>query len=359
MNNKPKLLYIIGPNFCVNSLARESLEMLSIKYQVICISEGPPINNSNFKHITIHFEREPSVFTDFRCLLQLVKIIYNNRDASKIVVSTPKISFIAAIACRLNLKSYIYLHRGAVYQNFKGIKFKIYKSIDKFTIKGSKNTTFISKSLHSWVIKQLNLKYLKYNRKFNSSKGVNLTKFFQGSRIMDSQKIIIGFCGRIVRDKGFEELINLAEIYRDDPGVVIKIKGKIELSQNDFFTLNRLITDNIIEYSEWDDNVVSFFHSIDILFFPSKREGFGNVLIEAAACGVPSIGFRIPGVIDAIVEYKSGLLIDIDSDILQVLKKIISNKQDLVELFSQARSTAEANFDQNLVLKDIHRSMGL
>ena len=36
-----------------------------------------------------------------------------------------------------------------------------------------------------------------------------------------------------------------------------------------------------------------------------------------------------------------------------------ANEEDLVELFSQARSTAEANFDQNLVLKDIHRSMGL
>jgi glycosyltransferase involved in cell wall biosynthesis len=359
MITKPKLLYIIGPNFCVNSLARESLEKLSKKYDILCISEGPLIDNINFQHETIAFAREPSLLKDIRCLMQLIKIIYNNKDANKIVISTPKISFIAAIACKLNMKAYVYLHRGAVYQNFVGLKSKIYKYIDRFIIRNSDVTTFISKSLHEWVTNELNLKDIKYNRRFNSSKGVDLQSFHPGIKNLDSKHIVVGFCGRVVRDKGYDELTALARFYRDNPAVVIKIKGKIELNQEDRSTFNQMIANNVIEYFEWDNNVASFFQSIDVLFFPSKREGFGNVLIEAAACGVPSIGFKIPGVMDAIIEHESGILINAEANIILALKKMIDNKKELARLSLQARLSAEANFDQNLVLEDIHQSMDL
>lgn len=358
-NHKPKLLYIIGPNFCINSLAAESLKMLSTKYKILCISEGPIIKKAYFDHKTISFRREPSIINDIKCLFQLIKIISKNKDASKIVLSTPKISFLATLACKFNAKQYIYLHRGAVYQNFKGLKFLLYKHIDKFIIKGSQNTTFISRSLHHWVKETLNLNYIKYTRKFNSSKGVDLFKFTPKLNNKGSKKIVIGFCGRIVRDKGFEELVNLAKLYRYDSNVAIKVKGKIELNNDDSLIFNKIINNNEIHFLEWDDDVVSFFQSIDILFFPSRREGFGNVLIEAAACGVPSLGFRIPGVVDAVSENQSGFLAEADSDILHLLKKIVNNEKDLRKISISARKVAETEFNQELVLQDIHSSMGL
>lgn len=358
-NLKPKLIYIIGPNFCVHSLAAESLKMLSLKYRILCISEGPLIKNPNFDHKTICFTREPSIINDLKCLFQLVKIISKNKDASKIVISTPKISFLAALACKFNQKKYIYLHRGSVYQNFTGLKFFIYKHIDKIVIKGSENTTFISSSLHNWVTKTLNLGHIKYFRKYNSSKGVDLDKFTPRLSKKDSEKTVIGFCGRIVRDKGFEELVKLAEMFMHDPNILIKIKGKIELNKEDKKVFHKITSNNSIQFLEWDDDVAGFFQSIDILFFPSKREGFGNVLIEAAACGVPSLGYRIPGVSDAISDMKSGFLAEPDSDILNAMKRIINNKQDLLALSASARRVAETKFNQELVLEDIHLSMGL
>ena len=188
-----------------------TIKMLSLKYDVICISEGPKIDSKFFIHETISFKRKPSIYHDIKCFFQLLKIFINHKEISKIVISTPKISFISALACRIYQKPYIYLHRGAVYQNYKGLKLKIYKAIDKFIIKGSENTTFISKSLFAWVAKTLNLTNIINKRNFNSSKGVDLKKFFPIPKKLSSPKIVIGFCGRIVKDKGYNELIELIE----------------------------------------------------------------------------------------------------------------------------------------------------
>ena len=354
-----KLLYFIGPNFCVKSLAYESLKLLSEKYDVHCISEGPFIQSNIFQHHCVDFVREPSVLKDIRCLFQLIILVAKNRDSTKIVISTPKMSLLASIACRVNCKKYIYLHRGAVYQNFKGLKLKFYKFIDSMIIKRAENTTFISESLHKWVTNELNIKHLIHTRKYNSSKGVDLNKFFPASESNDCNQIVIGFCGRIGRDKGFDELIQLVENYSNRPDIKILIKGKIELHESDNILFTEYIKNNHIEYQDWDDQVVKFFQAINLLFFPSRREGFGNVLVEAAACGVPSLCYRIPGVIDAVVENKSGYLVDSHNDLFQRLDELLLNKNSILELAASSRSIAEKNFDQLEVLKDIHQSMKL
>lgn len=356
---KPKLIYVIGPNFCVKSLAYESLLVLSKTYKVICISEGPKIEDINFQHLPILFNREPSPIKDLFSLIQLSKLIFINRDAKKIVISTPKISLLTAIACLLNFKRYIYLHRGAVYQNFNGIKFNIYKLIDKFIITFSENTSYISVSLFNWIKKNLELKNITYNRKFNSSKGVNLKRFYVKKEISNHEITRIGFCGRVATDKGYEELINLVDTYSTNPNVLIKIKGKIELDGNDKKKFLDLINKEKIEFERWDENVTDFYQNIDLLFFPSKREGFGNVAVEAAACGVPTIAFNIPGVSDAIEHDVSGILVNQEDSICKSVEKLLIDEERLRHLSSLSRTHAENNFDQDIVLKDLHESMGL
>ncbi len=356
---KPKLIYIIGPNFCVKSLALDSLKLLSKKYEVLCISEGPLIIDDHFQHIPIKFRREPSPLQDLFSLLQLIKLIFLNRDAKKIVISTPKISLLSSLACIITMKRYVYLHRGAVYQNFKGIKFMLYKLIDKFIINFSSNTTFISESLYKFINTELKIDDISYMRKYNSSKGVDLKKFCIKENKSDYSKINIGYCGRVANDKGFDDLRDLINKYSNNSNIQIHIKGKIELDSREELILKELIEKEKVFFERWDEFVPEFFQKIDILFFPSKREGFGNVAAEAAACGVPSVAYDIPGIRDAIKHNESGLLAKEKSNLTELIDILINDVDKLRYLSTSSRYFAEKNFDKQLVLDDLHRCMEL
>jgi len=347
------ILYFIGPNFTVQSLALPSLELLSESYEIICISEGPKIKSDYFDHIPIPFKRKPSLLVDIKCLLRIIKIIFKH-PGSIIVTSTPKMSLIVSVCSKVLLKNYRYIHRGAVYQNFKGLKKYIYKSIDEFIIHNSEITTFISESLFNSVKKELNLTTPIYNRNFNSSKGVN-TEIFKPSSY-SNQKLKIGYLGRICEDKGLDDIYKLIDDTRFT-NYQIEIKGRLEISDsNKFFNL---IKNKNIKFSNWDSNPELFLQSIDVLFFPSKREGFGNVAMEAASCGVPTVAYSIPGVTDAIKHNKSGILVKKNNSIVDALHELICDKELLTRLKKSARQYALENFNQRKVLDDLHKSLDL
>lgn len=352
---KKNIIYFIGPNFTVNSLAKPSLKVLSNSYNVICVSEGPLIRSDYFKHIVIPFKRNPDIFSDLRSLFKIMYIIYNYPN-SQIVTSTPKMSLLVCIASKILFRKYKYIHRGAVYENFVGIKKTIYKKIDKLIINNSEETSFISESLFNVVTKDLGLKKLSYKRKFNSSKGVDTNIFRPDPSSRDSEKVTIGYLGRICQDKGYDDLISLIKDVRFS-NCQILIKGRIEIKNSDEFI--ELLKLKNIDIINWDDKPHLFLKKIDILFFPSKREGFGNVAMEAASCGVPTVAYNITGVCDAVKDKVSGLLIEPNEDILDILYELIKNKNLLENLKQSSRNFAIENFNQKLVIEDMHKTLKL
>lgn len=353
-SNKPFLIYFIGPNFTVNSLAKESLQLLSKKYNILCVSEGPCIYSEYFIHKPINFRRNPSPIVDLISLFMIFKIVRSHKD-SLLVTSTPKISFLVAICSVLLQRDYKYIHRGAIYQNFYGIKLKIYKIIDRFIIKNSTDTSFISESLFQYV--KTSLKIDIQNKRFlNSSKGVDTELFNAKDNNQPKKPITIGYLGRICNEKGYTDLLALMNDNRFKD-FNITIKGKLEIENKDHF-LSQVKSRNI-NYEEWDNHPEKFLKKIDILFFPSLREGFGNVAMEAAACGVPSIAHNIIGIKDAIKHGTSGVLIDLNDSIVDKLFDLALNEELLISLKKTSRLYAEENFDQKKVLHDLHTSLNI
>ena len=91
----------------------------------------------------------------------------------------------------------------------------------------------------------------------------------------------------------------------------------------------------------------------DILALPSYREGFGSVIIEAAACGIPSVASRIYGLTDAIEDCKSGYLHEAGnvSDLTSKLMKLIENDKLRIEMGEYARARVVKFFSVERVVK--------
>jgi len=123
---------------------------------------------------------------------------------------------------------------------------------------------------------------------------------------------VITFVGRVTRDKGIVELtVAFREIQRRHPDAHLLVIGPLESDQDPVpaETVAELEANAGVRMLGYESYPERFLAITNIFCLPSYREGFGTVIIEAAAMGIPSVSTRIPGVIDAIVDGETGILV--------------------------------------------------
>ena len=100
------------------------------------------------------------------------------------------------------------------------------------------------------------------------------------------------------------------EVARRFPGARLVIAGDVDDADPPTpAILARLRSDPAIDWLGWQTDVVSTLQGLTVLVFPSAREGLPNAVIEAAACGVPTVGWDVTGVRDAISDPSSGRVV--------------------------------------------------
>jgi len=196
--------------------------------------------------------------------------------------------------------------------------------------------------------------------------GVDLTRFNQ-TRFSDQQRIklrcdlgipanvpILLFMGRITIEKGVRELMTaFRQLKSAGNAVHLVLAGPLDSGSGVVQEISRheiegVAGAHIVGYTECPETYMSI---ADILCLPSYREGFGTVVIEAAAMGVPAVGTDIYGLSDAVVNGETGVLVPPrDATALATaLAKLLGNEKLRVEMGHAAKLRSEVLFDANLI----------
>ena len=166
---------------------------------------------------------------------------------------------------------------------------------------------------------------------------------------ISNDQFVFGFVGRIKKEKGINELLfAFKEVVATYPNSVLFVIGQHDdTSSIDKNILKWSMDCGNVMYTGQVNNVEEYYSAMDVFILPSYREGFGSVVIEAEALGVPVIVSDIPGPIDAMENMITGLIVKKGDtkDLVIAMIQMIKDKS-LLQFFSQnAHNFAKNNFD--------------
>lgn len=183
--------------------------------------------------------------------------------------------------------------------------------------------------------------------------GVDIKRFYMVDRTKrDSERPIIVMLGRLLRQKGIPEFVEIAQkIKKNWPGAKFFLAGEKDPAHPDSVDMDWLLSHREISYLGRLDDVLPILERSDMLLFPSYREGVPRVILEAAAMGLPSVGFDVPGVREAVRNDETGYLVPF-RDMEAMTNAVIRLLQDSdlrLRMGRAARKMIESRFDKRLI----------
>lgn len=193
--------------------------------------------------------------------------------------------------------------------------------------------------------------------------GINIDEFQYQEYPKDNNSVRFLFIGRIMKDKGIEELIEAAKrIKEEHTNVQFDALGFCEDEYKDKVEI--LQEKNIITFHGVKDTVREYLKSSHAVIHPTYHEGMSNVLLEAAATGRPVLASNIPGCKEIFDEGISGFGFEaknIESLTQAILKFIKLTNQEKLTMGEEGRKKVEREFDRSIVvdayLHEINRTM--
>lgn len=348
------------------------LKALSKKYDVTLImnNDAPEILASidvPVNIINLPIERKISLMKDFQVLLQSI-ILFRKEKFDVVHTMTPKAGLIGIVAAFIVCTpKRIHTFQGEVWANKKGFMRIFLRILDRLISWLSTHLIVVSHGEREFLIQE---KIIDESKSFviaeGSIGGVDLARFRPDVMVRDIKRkslnyheddIVYLYIGRLNKDKGLITLRDaFIKLHEEQYHAHLKllIVGPDEDDFEKLFieTISPSLLSNI-HFHPYTDKPERFMNAADILVLPSLREGFGVVIIEAAAVGLPSICSNIYGLQDALVKDKTGLFFKVqDSKDLSYQMRRLAYDKDLCQSLSQnAQVYVRDKFDQKCVIK--------
>lgn len=353
-------------------LLEGQLNMLNRLYEVVAVSSpGKELEEIGVREgvrtEAVYMERRIALGQDVISLLALIRLIRKEKPWM-VHTMTPKAGLLGMLAARIcGVPVRIHTFTGLVFPTATGIKKRLLMLTDRITCACA---TFINpegegvkNDLMRFGITHKEL-HIIGNGNVN---GVDVSYFdrtdevlCQAESIREEGCITFCFVGRIVGDKGINELVeSFVEIIKEFPACRLILVGDFEEKLDPVMpVVRRIIFENErIVFSGWKDDIRPYLAASDVFVFPSYREGFPNVILQAGAMGLPCIVTDINGSNEIIHDRVNGLIIPPhDKDALwKAMKIMVTDETIRREMGDRARNIIINRYDRHLIWDEIQR----
>ena len=270
-------------------------------------------------HRAVSMQRRIAPLSDLVSLFRLWRVL-RGLQPDLVEFSTPKAGLLGALAARLcGVPVRVYLLRGLKLESASGLKRRVLLAAERLAAACVHAVVCNSESLRAQALDLRIAPAAKLHVLGDgSSRGVDADRFSPGATPVRKQfgilpgAPVVGFVGRLTRDKGVRELVDaFASILDAAPGAHLLLVGWFDESEDalDARLRARILQHPRIHYTGLVSDTAPYYRAMDVLVLPTWREGFPNVVLEAGASGLPVVTTLATGSRDAVLPEVTGLLI--------------------------------------------------
>ena len=365
---KKKIIRVSTVPCSLDSFLEGFLKRLSEDYEVIALSSPEPElekvgMREGVRTIAVPMERHISLFKDIVSLFRLI-YVFAKEHPDMVHSMTPKaglLSMLAAWLTRVPVR--IHTFTGLVFPIATGLKRKILMCMDGLTCACSTYVNPESKGVAN-DLKRFGITKKPLHIIANGNvRGVDMSYYARTPEVMekanelrDDKFITFCFVGRIVGDKGINELISAFDrLSKNHSNTRLFLVGPREHELDPLTdTSESILAENkhICLFGMQSD-IRPYLAASDYFVFPSYREGMPNVVLEAGAMGLPSIVTNINGSNEIIIDGENGVIIPVkDEEALhQTMTRWVEHREEPQKMADKARRMIEDRYEQQMIWK--------
>ncbi len=329
------------------------------------------IEREQCSHVIVPMTRKITPLQDLRCLIKLIRI-FRKEKPDIVHTHTPKAGLLGMLAAKICcVKARIHTVAGLPLMAEKGFKYRLLIFIEWLTYRSAKNVWPNSQSLKKFIEEKrlCNPRKLSIIAK-GSTNGINLKRFSKTAldqQIIDRVKDEINFSesnkymlciGRLVADKGIAELVHVfTQLQESNSDLVLILVGEYEekLDPLPAEILQEININPSIIHINWTSKVEYYMHLAHFFVFPSHREGFPNVLLQAGAMNLPIICSYITGNLDIVTNNETGLIFEKgnEAQILNLILYALSHPEHMNSMAEKLRTDISENYRQENIWQNM------